>query len=126
MRSSLGRIGFEFDHFLMIVMIAFIIAIFIPIINQLWRDKFTDNINNQPERVAVDHIDVASLTPGRGIIMTFFHLGAVLVFFSAKIDLLVIATNLPRAYILPLKGLFVPTLTTILVSLQCTDTEMKK
>ena len=49
-----------------------------------------------------------------------------LFFSSAKIDLLVIATNLPRAYILPLKGLFVPTLTTILVSLQCTDTEMKK
>ena len=109
-------------------MIAFIIAIFIPIVSQLWScDKFTDNINNQPERVAVDHIDVASLTPGRGIIMTdLLHSGAVLVFFPAKIDLLVIATNLPRAYILPLKGLFVPTLTTILVSLQCTDTEMKK
>ena len=70
MRSSLGRIVFEFDHFLIILMIAFIIAIFILIIDQL----LSDNINNQPERVAVDHIDVASLTPGRGIIMTdFFH-----------------------------------------------------
>ena len=67
-----GEDWFEFDHFLIILMIAFIIAIFIPIINQLWRDKFTDNINNQPERVAVDHIDVASLTPGRRIIMIFF------------------------------------------------------
>ena len=37
-----------------------------------WSDKFTDNVNNQPERVAVDHIDVASLTSGRGIIMTDF------------------------------------------------------
>ena len=109
-------------------MIAFIIAIFILIINTNLGvlNKFTDNMNNQPERVAVDHIDVASLTPGRGIIMTDFFIQEQFLFFSAKIDLLVIATNLPRAYILPLKGLFVPTLTTILVSLQCTDTEMKK
>ena len=69
-----GEDWVEFDHFLIILMIAFIIAIFIPIRDLLWSDNITDNINNQPERVAVDHIDVASLTPGRGIIMTdFFH-----------------------------------------------------
>ena len=35
-------------------------------------------------------------------------------------------SDLPRAYIRPLNGRFVPTFTTILVSLQCTVTKQRK